>query len=155
MCAKITFLAVVPESSKSNVIYKAFFFCKKRQLLIAIPVNWEVVDFLIRKNQVGYENRDRILNRFLQNKGGKLSSIELSKELEIYESIFKIKTFLWRKRIHTSFFQGFAVASLYKVPLEIKGSTLLKEGMAITKEMLNQVLSSFSDESSPKANAEN
>lgn len=137
------------------MIYKAFFFCKKRRLLIAIPVNWEVVDFLIRKNRVGYENGDKILDKFLQNKRGKLKSIELSKELEIYESVFKIKTFLWRKKVHTSFFQGFAVANLYKVPLEIKGSTLLKEGVTITKEMLDQVLSPFSDESSPKANANN
>ncbi len=138
MCAKIKFLAVVPESHKKKVIYKAFFFCKKSGHLLAIPVDKDVVDFLLRKRRLNIRDEEYCMACLLRCL--KLNKIILIKNEKGYETIFKIKWLCWYKKIATPFYYGFMMSNLYKIPMEMEESTLNDEGILVTKDMLSEAL---------------
>mgnify|MGYP006902044387 FL=1 len=138
MCAKINFLAVVPETHKNKTIYKAFFFCKKTGYLLSIKVNQDIVDFLVRKRGAGLTRDDCCLACLLKDICS--NKIILARHNKNYETIFSLRWLWWKREIHTPFFYGFMVSNLYKIPMEIDESILRDQGIKITKEFLEQSL---------------
>lgn len=144
MSAKIKFLAVVPETLDKEVVYKAFFFCKKSNQLLSIPVNIRIVEFLIKKRVMRFSEEEHTVICLIRS--FQVKKVIFTKRFGNYESIFEVKSGYRYKRIRIPFHYGFIMTSLYKIPLEMEKKILNKEGIAITKEMLSDVLiNSFGD----------
>lgn len=138
MCAKVKFLAVVPESNRGIFIYKAFFFCKESNHLLSVKIDKKTVDFLIRRENMKITEEECYIAKLLKFIGVK--SIRIDKNKNSYAVTFRIKKFWWKREIQAPFYYGIMLSSLYKIPLETKEVTLINNGIKINREILQESL---------------
>ncbi|MBD3366049.1 hypothetical protein GF360_01760 [candidate division WWE3 bacterium] len=139
MSRKVDFLAVIPEEKKDKTTFQAYFFCKQTKQLLAIEVSVVLVEALIKKEHTGLTSLRAFFENFNKQK---IKRIVISKGRadNSYRAIIKARKFIVPRKIITSFFSGFLTARLLNIPLEIESSVLKREGIYVTRELLEASL---------------
>ena len=140
MLKRIRFLAIIPSIQDNSTIFDAYFFCKNTNQVFSLRVNEEIVDFVIKKNE--YQKERSINYKFGEyTKISNVSGIILQKEsAQKYNTIIKTKPKFMAKKITTSFYYGFVTSQLLNIPMKIDEKTLKRDGIYITKELLEASL---------------
>jgi len=136
MLKRIKFLAIVPSIHEDVIVFNAYFFCKSTKQIFFLKVDNKIVDFVIKNNE---RQKDRSINyNFVKRvEISNISGIILQKERDQkYNTIIKTKPKFMAKKITTSFYHGFITSQLLNIPMKIDKKILKREGIYITKELL-------------------
>ncbi len=137
MPVKIKFLAVVPEGA--NCGFRAFFFCKKFKYLIAFPITWSQVEFLLNKESNKIPPKERAILQLLNQID--IRHIILLRHGKEYHAEIQIKGKHSRQRIlNIPFKYTLAHVCNENTVLKMSVEDLTQDGTYITRELLLESL---------------
>ncbi len=137
MPVKIKFLAVIPDGPNCN--FRAFFFCKKFKYLIAFPIPWDQVEFLLNKESNKIPSREKAILQLLDQID--IKCIALLRQNKGYCASIQIRGKSNKPKVLNMPFR-YALAHVCRENTILKMSVrdLKQDGTYITKKLLLESL---------------